>query len=187
MSEDLDLILADAEDTMQKGIGHLETELSKIKAGKASPTLVDGIAVEYYGSPTPISQVANISVLDARTISIQPWEKNMVQAIEKAIMAANIGITPQSDGVQIRLFMPPLTEERRRELVKRAGAEGEHSKVAIRNIRRDAIEQVKKLQKDGLSEDAGKDAEKNIQELTDRFINLVDKHLAAKEKEMMSV
>ncbi|MBH2003862.1 MAG: ribosome recycling factor [Sphingobacteriia bacterium] len=187
MTEDLNLILEDAKDSMQKGIQHLEAELVKIRAGKASPSMLEGLTVEYYGAPTPISQVANITVLDARTISIQPWEKNMVQAIERSIMAANIGVTPQNDGVQIRLFMPPLTEERRRELVKKAGGEGEQSKVAIRNIRRDAIEQVKKLQKDGLSEDAAKDAEKEIQEVTDKFILLVDKHLAAKEKEMMSV
>ena len=187
MSEELDLILADAEQTMGKGINHLESELAKIRAGKASPAMIDGINVEYYGAPTPIGQVANVTVLDARTISIQPWEKNMVQPIERAIMAANIGITPQNDGVQIRLFLPPLTEERRKELFKKASGEGEQSKVAIRNIRRDAIEQVKKLQKDGLSEDAAKDAEKNIQDLTDRYIVLVDKHLAAKEKEMMAV
>lgn len=187
MTEDLNLILEDTKDSMQKGIQHLEAELVKIRAGKASPSMLEGLTVEYYGAPTPISQVANITVLDARTISIQPWEKNMVQAIERSIMAANIGVTPQNDGVQIRLFMPPLTEERRRELVKKAGGEGEQSKVAIRNIRRDAIEQVKKLQKDGLSEDAAKDAEKEIQEVTDKFILLVDKHLAAKEKEMMSV
>jgi len=187
MSEDLDLILADAEESMTKAIGHLETELTKIRAGKANPTMLDGIMVDYYGSPTPINQVANISVLDVRTISIQPWEKNMLAAIERAIIAANIGITPQNDGVQLRLFLPPLTEERRRELVKKAAGEGEHSKVAIRNIRRDAIEQVKKLQKDGLSEDAAKDAEKSIQDITDKFITLVDKHLAAKEKEVMAV
>ena len=187
MSEELSLIAEDAEDSMKKGISHLEVELTKIRAGKANPNMLDGINVDYYGSPTPIAQVANISVLDVRTISIQPWEKNMLQPIEKAIMQANIGITPQSDGNQLRLFLPPLTEERRKELFKKASAEGEQSKVAIRNIRRDAIEHVKKLQKDGLSEDAAKDAEKEIQELTDRFIVLVDKHLAAKEKEMMSV
>lgn len=187
MSEELLLITEDAEDSMKKGIAHLETELTKIRAGKANPSMLDGISVEYYGSPTPIAQVANISVLDVRTISIQPWEKNMLSPIERAIMQANIGITPQSDGNQIRLFLPPLTEERRKELFKKASGEGEHSKVAIRNIRRDAIEQVKKLQKDGLSEDAAKDAEKEIQELTDRYIVLVDKHLAAKEKEMMAV
>ncbi|MEI8110588.1 MAG: ribosome recycling factor [Chitinophagia bacterium] len=187
MSEELLLIAEEAEDSMRKGISHLETELTKIRAGKASVTMLDGIMVEYYGSPTPIAQVANISVLDVRTISIQPWEKNMLSPIERSIMQANIGITPQNDGNQIRLFLPPLTEERRKELFKKASGEGEHSKVAIRNIRRDAIEQIKKLQKDGLSEDAAKDAEKGIQELTDRFILLVDKHLAAKEKEMMSV
>jgi ribosome recycling factor len=187
MSEDLELILVDAESNMQKAIAHLETELTKIRAGKASPTMLDGIAVDYYGAPTPINQVANVSVLDARTISIQPWEKNMLSHIEKAILMANIGITPQNDGNQIRLFMPPLTEERRKELVKKASGEGEHSKVAIRNIRRDAIEHIKKLQKDGLSEDVAKDAEETIQETTNKFIVLVDKHLAAKEKEMMSV
>lgn len=187
MSEELDLVLDDAGEQMNKAIAHLETELTKIRAGKASPAMLDGLNVDYYGSPTPINQVANVSVLDARTISIQPWEKNMLQPIERSIMQANIGITPQNDGNQIRLFMPPLTEERRRELFKKASAEGEQSKVAIRNIRRDAIESVKKMQKDGLSEDVAKDAEKNIQELTDKHIILVDKHLAAKEKEMMSV
>jgi ribosome recycling factor len=187
MLEELQMIIEDAEDGMKKAIGHLETELTKIRAGKANPTMLDGINVDYYGSPTPIAQVANISVLDVRTISIQPWEKNMLQSIEKAIMQANIGITPQSDGNQIRLFLPPLTEERRKELFKKANGEGEHSKVAIRNIRRDAIEQVKKLQKDGLSEDESKDGEKTIQEITDKYIVLVDKHLSAKEKEMMTV
>ncbi|HEX6913970.1 MAG TPA: ribosome recycling factor [Chitinophagaceae bacterium] len=187
MAEDLEQIVDDAESHMKKAIGHLEVELTKVRAGKASPALIDGLNVEYYGSPTPVSQVANVTVLDARTISIQPWEKNMLAPIEKAIMQANIGITPQNDGVQIRLFMPPLTEERRREMVKKAAGEGEHSKVAIRNIRRDAIENVKKLQKNGLSEDIAKDGEKRIQDITDRYIVLVDKHLAAKEKEIMSV
>ncbi len=172
---------------MKKAINHLESELVKVRAGKANPTMLDGIVVDYYGNPTPINQIGNISVLDARTLSIQPWEKNMLQPIEKAIMASNIGINPQSDGVNIRLFLPPLTEERRRELVKRANGEGEHSKVAIRNIRRDSIEGIKKLQKDGLSEDAGKDAEKEIQGITDKYISMVDKHLSQKEKEIMAV
>jgi len=185
--EELELITEDAESSMQKAIAHLETELTKIRAGKATPSMLDGISVDYYGSPTLVNQVANISVLDVRTISIQPWEKNMLAPIEKAILQANIGITPQNDGVQIRLFLPPLTEERRRDLFKKASAEGEHSKVAIRNIRRDSIEHVKKLQKDGLSEDAAKDAEKDIQNITDKYISLVDKHLSAKEKEMMAV
>lgn len=187
MSEELDLVINDMGDSMSKAIAHLEVELTKIRAGKANPTMLDGINVEYYGASTPINQVANISVLDARTISIQPWEKNMIQPIEKAILMANIGITPQNDGNQIRLSLPPLTEERRKELVKKASAEGENSKVAIRNIRRDALEEIKKLQKDGLSEDIAKDSEKNVQELTDKHIVLVDKHLAAKEKEMMTV
>ncbi len=187
MSEELDLILEDTEASMQKAIDHLEAELTKIRAGKASPVMLEGIYVDYYGAPTPISQVANITVLDARTLSIQPWEKKMLAAIERAIMAANIGITPQNDGNQIRMFLPPLTEERRRELFKKAGNEGEQSKVAIRNIRREAIEEIKKMQKDGLSEDVAKDAEKIAQEITDRYILKVDKHLAAKEKEMMAV
>lgn len=187
MSEDLALVIDDAEDLMKKAILHLEQELVKIRAGKANPTMLDGINVDYYGAPTPINQVANVSVLDAKTISIQPWEKNMLSAIERSIMQANIGITPQNDGVQIRLFLPPLTEERRKELVKKASGEGEHTKVAIRNVRRDAIESVKKLQKDGLSEDAAKDAEADIQALTDKFIVVVDKHLAAKEKEMLTI
>jgi ribosome recycling factor len=187
MTEDLELIMDDAEDSMKKGINHLETELIKIRAGKANPQMLEGLAVDYYGSPTAINQVSNVSAVDARTLTIQPWEKNMLQPIERAIIAANLGVTPQNDGNIIRLFMPPLTEERRKEFVKRANNEGEHSKVAIRNIRRDAIEEIKKLQKDGLSEDAAKDAEKKMQEITDKYISLVEKHLTAKEKEIMSV
>lgn len=183
----LDLILEDAELHMKKAIQHLETELVKIRAGRANPNMLDGIVVDYYGSPTPINQVGNITVADARTITIQPWEKNMLQPIERSIINSNIGLTPQNDGNIIRLFLPPLTEERRKELVKRVNAEGEHSKVAIRNIRRDAIEHIKKLQKDGLSEDAAKDSEKDVQAMTDRFIVQVDKHLEAKDKEIMSV
>ena len=185
--EEVSKIIDNADEMMKKAINHLEVELVKIRAGKANPQMLDGIVVDYYGSPMPINQVANINVLDVRTLSIQPWEKNMLQPIEKAIIGANIGVTPQNDGVLIRLFLPPLTEERRRELVKRCQGEGEHSKVAIRNIRRDAIEHVKKLQKNGLSEDAAKDAETDIQGLTDKFIAAVEKHLAAKEKELMAV
>jgi len=187
MSEELELIYEDAETSMKKAIGFLEAELTKIRAGKATPIMLDGIMVDYYGAPTPINQVANINIMDARTISIQPWEKKMLQPIERGIIASNIGLNPQNDGVNIRLYLPPLTEERRREFVKRSAGEGEQAKVAIRNIRREAIEEVKKLQKDGLSEDIAKDSEKDIQELTDRFIALVDKHLAAKEKEIMSI
>lgn len=187
MLDDVQSIAAYAQDQMKKAIGHLEAELIKIRAGKANPQMFDGLMVDYYGAPVPINQVANISVMDARTLSIQPWEKNMVQPIEKAIIGANMGVTPQNDGVLIRIFMPPLTEERRRELVKKCHGEGENCKVAVRNIRRDAIEQVKKLQKNGLSEDVCKDAENGIQQLTDKHITLVETHLAAKEKEIMSV
>lgn len=172
---------------MRKALSHLEGELVKIRAGKVNPNILDGIMAPYYGSPTPINQVANISVLDARTLTVQPWEKNMLQPIEKAIIAANIGINPQNDGNSIRLFLPPLTEERRRELVKKCNAEGENGKVSIRNIRRDAIEGVKKLQKDGLSEDAAKDGEASIQDITNKYISLVEKLLEAKEKEIMAV
>ena len=187
MSEDIELILEDTDDLMTKAVNHLESELIKIRAGKATPQMLDGIMVDYYGSGTPINQVGNISVMDARTLSIQPWEKNMLQPIERAIIAANIGINPQNDGSLIRIFLPPLTEERRRELVKRSNHEGESAKVAIRSIRRDSIEQIKKLQKEGLSEDEAKDAEKSVQEYTDKFIALIDKHLATKEKEIMVV
>lgn len=187
MSEDLDIVLQDAAQTMQKAINHLEAELVKIRAGKANPNMLDGIMADYYGSPTAISQVANITAMDARTISVQPWEKNMLQVIERAIIAANIGINPQNDGNIIRLFLPPLTEERRKELVKRCNVEGENAKISIRNIRRDAIEDIKKLQKDGLSEDAAKDAEAEAQVMTDKHIVIIDKHLAAKEKEIMVV
>jgi ribosome recycling factor len=187
MTAELNSIIQDATTTMQKAIAHLEQELTKVRAGKASPVMLDGIVVEYYGSPTPISQVANISVLDARTITVQPFEKTMLQAIDRAISAANIGINPQNDGNIIRLFLPPLTEERRKEMVKKAGAEGEQAKISIRNIRRDAIEQIKKLQKDGASEDECKDAENNAQQVTDKYILTVDKFLAAKEVDIMAV
>ena len=187
MSDELKKISTEAENGMKKAINHLEIELSKIRAGKASPSILEGVNVDYYGTPTPISQIANVQVLDARTISIQPWEKNMLPLIERAIMGANIGITPQNDGVNIRLFTPPLTEERRKEMVKKAGGEGEQSKIAIRNIRRDRIEQVKKLQKDGTSEDICKGAEDEIQSLTDKHIGLVEKQLEAKEEEIMTV
>lgn len=187
MAEDITLIIDAAEEQMIKAISHLEAELIKIRAGKANPQMLDGIVIDYYGSPMPINQVANVSAMDARTLSIQPWEKNMLQPIERAIIAANIGINPQNDGSFIRLFLPPLTEERRKELVKKCHVEGEHSKVAIRSIRREAIESIKKLEKNGLSEDAAKDAETEVQQVTDKFTAVVEKHLAAKEKEIMSI
>jgi ribosome recycling factor len=187
MSEDVKLVMDLAEDGMRKAISHLETELVKIRAGRATPQMFDGLVVDYYGSSTPISQVGNISVADARTITIQPWEKNMLQPIERAIIAANLGVTPQNDGAIIRIFLPALTEERRKDLVKKVNAEGEQSRVSVRSVRRDMIEEIKKLQKNGLSEDEGKDAEKEVQQMTDKYIALIDKHLASKEKEIMSV
>ncbi|GAC1378920.1 MAG: ribosome recycling factor [Ginsengibacter sp.] len=187
MTEDLSFILEECQESMLKAINHLEAELVKIRAGKASPNMLDGVMVDYYGTPTMINQVANISAMDARTLSIQPWEKKMLQPIERAIIAANLGINPQNDGNIIRMFLPPLTEERRKELVKRSNVEGEHAKIAVRNIRRDAIEQIKKLEKEGLSEDLAKDAEAEIQQMTDKYISLVEKHLSSKETQIMSI
>lgn len=187
MSEQADQIISNAGTQMKKAIQHLEQELVKIRAGKANPQMVDGIMVDYYGNPTPINQVANINVTDARTLSLQPWEKSMIQPIEKALLMANIGITPQNDGQIIRLFLPPLTEERRKDLVKKVNNEGESGKVAVRSSRRDAIEQIKKLQKDGLSEDEAKDSEARIQGLTDKYISLVDTVCQEKEKEIMTI
>lgn len=181
------MIVSDTSQQMKKAISHLETELSKIRAGKATPMIVDGIYVEYYGAPTPLAQVANITIPDARTIMLQPWEKQMLGPIEKAIIASNIGLNPQNDGNIIRLFLPPLTEERRKELVKRVNNEGEQAKIAVRSIRRDAIEQIKKEQKDGLSEDAAKDGENEVQGVTDKYIALVDQHCKDKDKEIMTI
>lgn len=180
-------IISELSAQMKKAIAHLESELSKIRAGKATVQIVDGIFVDYYGNPTPINQVANITIPDARTISLQPWERNMIAPIERAIIASNIGLNPQNDGNYIRLFLPPLTEERRKEFVKRANGEGEQAKIALRNIRRDSIEQVKKLQKDGLSEDIAKEGENRIQGITDKHIAIVDQLCKDKEKDIMTV
>ena len=176
-----------AEQKMRKTLETLRLDLGKVRTGRAHAGILDHVVVDYYGTPTPIGQVGNLSAIDARTLTIQPWEKNMLQPIERAIIAANIGINPQNDGNIIRLFLPPLTEERRKEFVKRSNAEGEQAKIAVRNIRRDAIEQVKKAQKEGLSEDRAKEAETEIQNITNTHIILIEKHLAAKEKEIMSV
>lgn len=187
MSEVIDMIIDEAAQSMKKAISHLETELSRIRAGKANPQILDGVFVDYYGASTQLAQVANITTPDARTISIQPWEKNMLGPIEKAIIASNIGLNPQSDGNIIRLFLPPLTEERRKELVKKVNGEGEQAKVSVRSIRRDSIEEIKKEQKNGLSEDAAKDAEGRIQGITDKYIALVDQHCKDKDKEIMTI
>lgn len=187
MSEVIDMIIDEASESMKKAISHLETELSRIRAGKANPQILDGVFVDYYGASTQLAQVANLTTPDARTISIQPWEKNMLGPIEKAIIASNIGLNPQSDGNIIRLFLPPLTEERRKELVKKVNGEGEQAKVSVRSIRSDSIEEIKKEQKNGLSEDAAKDAEARIQGITDKYIALVDQHCKDKDKEIMTI
>ncbi|HEY5464437.1 MAG TPA: ribosome recycling factor [Hanamia sp.] len=187
MTGETTAILDETSISMKKAMEHFESELIKIRAGKANPTMLDGIMVDYYGNPTPINQVGNLSAMDARTLTIQPWEKNMLQPIERAIIAANIGINPQNDGNIIRLFLPPLTEERRKDLVKKSNNEGEQAKISVRNIRREAIEQIKKSEKEGLSEDAAKEGEVAVQEITNEYILLIEKHLGAKEKEIMSV
>lgn len=187
MSDTVESIISNTAQLMRKAIQHLELELSRVRAGKANPQILDGIVVDYYGNPTPIAQVANIATPDARTITLQPWEKNMLQPIERAIIASNIGLNPSNDGNIIRLFLPPLTEERRKELVKRVNGEGEQAKVAIRSIRRDGIESIKKMQKDGLSEDAAKDGEADIQAITDKEIIAIDGVCKEKEKEIMTV
>ncbi len=172
---------------MDKAMSHLETELLKVRAGKASPSMVEGVMVDYYGSPTPISQVANVNSPDARLIVIQPWDKSVIHAIEKAILAANLGFNPQNDGTLIRVPVPPQTEERRKELVKKAKAEGEHARVSIRNLRREGMDHIKDLIKHGLPEDIGKEGENKIQKMTDEHIARVEKHLETKEKEIMTV
>jgi len=187
MNDLIKLQLEDASDSMQKAISHTEAELIKIRAGKAMPSMLDGIHVDYYGTPTPLSQVGNINTPDARSLVIQPWEKNLLGAIEKAIIDSNIGLNPQNDGNIIRLAVPPLTEERRKELVKRVKDEAEKGKVAVRNIRKDANDGIKKLKNDGVSEDEIKIGEAEVQKLTDNFIIQIDKLAEVKEKDIMTV
>ncbi|MFC2116293.1 ribosome recycling factor [Bacteroidota bacterium] len=187
MDELVEMVLDDAREKMEKSIKHLENELMSIRAGKASTHIVDGIMVDYYGVMTPLNQVSNIGTPDAKSVVIQPWEKSMIQPIEKAIMQANIGITPENNGEIIRLNVPPLTEERRLDLVKQVKSEGEDTKVGIRNARRDANEELKSLQKDGLPEDEQKNGESEVQKLTDKFIEKVESDVEAKEKDIMTV
>ncbi|MFN5705119.1 MAG: ribosome recycling factor [bacterium] len=187
MSELVKKQLEEAKDLMNKAVDHVENELTKIRAGKATPQMLDGIHVDYYGSLTPLAQIANINTPDARTIVVQPWEKNMIPVIEKAISDANLGINPQNDGIVIRLSIPALTEERRKDLVKKVKAEGEAGKVAVRNIRKDTNERIKKLQKEGVSEDEVKVGETEVQKLTDSYILKIDKHIEVKEKDIMTV
>lgn len=187
MTEEIDFILESAEESMNGSIAHLEKEFLNIRAGKASPAMLGGVFVDYYGSATPLSQVSKISVPDARTITLQPFEKNMLQAIEKAIMIANIGFNPMNNGDVVIISVPPLTEERRRDLAKQAKSEAEEAKIGIRNVRKDANTDIKKLEKEGTSEDICKSAEEEVQNLTNTFIKKIDELLVAKEAEIMKV
>ena len=187
MSEEIDFILESTEESMNGSIAHLEKEFLNIRAGKASPAMLGSVFVDYYGSATPLSQVSKISVPDARTITLQPFEKNMLQAIEKAIMVANIGFNPMNNGDVIIISVPPLTEERRRDLAKQAKAEAEDAKIGVRNVRKDANSDIKKLEKEGTSEDICKSAEEEVQNLTNAYIKKIDELLAAKEAEIMKV
>ncbi|MFO0358055.1 MAG: ribosome recycling factor [Sphingobacteriaceae bacterium] len=184
---DVKTVLDNAKELMDKSIKHLEVELTKVRAGKANPAMLENVMVDYYGSKVAISNTASVNTQDARTIIIQPWEKSMLTPIEKAIQAANLGFNPQNDGVIIRIVVPPLTEERRRDLTKTAKSLGEDAKIGVRNVRKDAIENVKKLQKAGLPEDEAKDAEAKIQTLTDSSVSKIDAHIQQKEKEIMTV
>ena len=179
--------LKNTEESMQMAVDYLDDTLSHIRAGKASAKLIDGIRVDYYGSMTPVSNVANVSVPDARTIAITPWEKTMIKEVEKAIINSDFGITPENNGEVIRLNIPPLTEERRKQLVKQCKAEAENAKVSIRNARRDTIDKLKKEVKNGMSEDVEKDAEAEVQKLHDKYIKEIDRVFAEKEKEILKV
>lgn len=185
--EEIEMFLSEAEELMDKAVEHTVHEFTKIRAGKAMPSMLEGIMVEYYGTPTPISQVASISTPDARTIMIKPWEKNIIPEIEKSITNSDLGINPQNDGEIVRLNVPALTEERRKDLVKQVKGEAEHGKVSIRNIRKDTNESLKKLKNDGVSEDAIKNAESDVQELTNKFSKKIDDLTSAKEEDIMSV
>jgi ribosome recycling factor len=187
MNEDVELIIEETKDRMQKALEHLEHELARLRAGRATPVLLDGITVDYYGVNSPLAQVSNINTPDPKTILIQPWEKTMLGTIEKAIMAANIGLTPVNNGEVIRINIPPLTEERRHQLVKQVRNEGETAKISVRNSRKWANDELKQLLKDGLPEDIEKDAVETVQEMTTEFNSKVDKVMALKEKDVMTV
>lgn len=187
MQEDIDLAIEAAEEGMENSLDHLKREFRKVRSGRAAPDMVADVKVDYYGSLTPVNQVANVKVADARTLVIQPWEKAMIAPIEQAIFAANLGVTPQNDGEVIRLVIPSLTEERRKALVKQASSYAENAKVSVRSARREAIDEIKKAVKDGYPEDAGKRSEDEVQTLTNKYINTVESLYAAKEKDLMTV
>jgi ribosome recycling factor len=187
MVEELNEVYTDLNSSNAKSLSHLDYETQKIRAGKATPSMLQSVMVEYYGNPTPITQVANISAPDARTLLVQPWERPLLPEIAKGIINSNLGFAPSNNGEQLIITIPPLTEERRREMVKKAKAEGEHAKVGIRNNRKDALDMIKLLKTDGLSEDAVKDAETKIQNITNNFITKVDEVIVAKEKDIMTI
>ncbi len=184
---DVNHYLNPAEEKMELAVAYLEETLARIRAGKANPKILDGIRVDYYGSQAPISNVANVAVPDARTITITPWEKSMFRVIEKAIIDSDLGITPENNGEIIRISIPPLTEERRKALVKQSKNEAEQAKISVRNARREAIDGLKKAIKDGMSEDVEKDAEDKLQKLHDRYMKKIDEAFALKEKEILTV
>ncbi len=187
MNEEIEFILDTAKEGMNAAMENLDLQLQKIRAGKANPMMLSRVMVEYYGTLTPITQVANISSLDGRTLSVQPFEKSLIEEIEKGIVHANLGLNPQNNGETILINIPALTEERRKDLSKQAKAEGEHAKVGLRNARKDANDEIKKLKNDGLSEDAAKDAEAQVQKTTDTYVVKVDNLIEAKEKDIMTV
>lgn len=187
MTEEINFVLDSTKESMNDSLAHLEKAFLNIRAGKASPQMLGSVFVDYYGSQTPLSQVANVNTPDARTITVTPWEKSMLQPIEKAIMIANLGFNPMNNGDNIIISVPPLTEERRRDLVKQSKAEAEDAKISIRNARKDANTEIKKLEKDGTSEDICKSAEEDVQKLTDSYIKKIDEVLVAKEAEIMKV
>lgn len=187
MTEELNEIYDELRSSNNKTLIHLENELIKVRAGKATPSMLNSVMVDYYGSPTPLQQVANVGTIDARTITVQPWEKSMLNEIAKGIINSNLGLNPQNNGETILIAVPALTEERRKELVKKAKAEGEHAKVGIRNNRKDSLDLVKELKNDGLSEDFVKDAENQIQVITDNYVKKVDEQIELKEKDIMTI
>jgi ribosome recycling factor len=187
MTEEIQMILTETEDSMKASIDHLNNELSKVRAGRATPSMLEGVLVDYYGSPTPLSQVGNVTTLDARTLTVQPWEKAMLNEIAKGIMNANLGLNPQNNGEIIIIAIPVLTEERRKDLVKKAKGEGEHAKVSIRSKRKDAIDFLRTMKNDGVSEDIIKDSEEKVQKLTDKYNVKVDELIAAKEIDILKV
>lgn len=187
MEEEIEILIDTTKESMNNAITHLEKKFSNIRAGKASPAMLGSVMVDYYGSPTPLNQVGNVSTPDARTLSIQPYEKSMISEIEKGIMVANLGLNPMNNGESVIINIPPLTQERRKELTKKAKSDAEDAKIGVRNDRKNANNEIKKLQKEGLSEDIAKDLEDEIQQLTNKYITDLEKLLELKEKEIMTV